>query len=258
MVRILALGDPHGSEKIKKIPIKDIDLILVPGDIGDASLMQKLYNDRLNGKKVDNKLRIKGFIENHDSAIKLLKYLSKFAPVFLVYGDLEYGDEITKKRSKELNYKLPYFSKSVSYLKNVRIINNKLVSFKGIRILGLEIFKDVNWVEEFKPDSYEKRLKIAEKQTLKARNFLNKKNTDILLCHYPPYGVLDKISSKRVPKKWLGKHSGSRTILEYIEENHPKLVLCGHIHNSKGKKKIGDTIVYNLGHSGDYQIIEIN
>ena len=37
MVRILAIGDPHGAlDKIRKIPIKEIDLILLTGDIGKS------------------------------------------------------------------------------------------------------------------------------------------------------------------------------------------------------------------------------
>jgi Icc-related predicted phosphoesterase len=41
-MKILTIGDPHGDlEKIKKIPIKNIDLILVTGDIGKATLARK-------------------------------------------------------------------------------------------------------------------------------------------------------------------------------------------------------------------------
>jgi len=38
-MKILAIGDPHGDiKRIKEIPIKGIDLILITGDIGKADL----------------------------------------------------------------------------------------------------------------------------------------------------------------------------------------------------------------------------
>jgi len=33
--------------------------------------------------------------------------------------------------------------------------------------------------------------------------------------------------------------------------------LCGHIHEAKGKAKIGRTPVYNLGERGDYAVFNI-
>ena len=43
-MRILAIGDPHGDlSKIKKIPLKGVDLILLTGDLGKADLARKRY-----------------------------------------------------------------------------------------------------------------------------------------------------------------------------------------------------------------------
>ena len=85
----------------------------------------------------------------------------------------------------------------------------------------------------------------------------NFSNIDILLCHQPPYKILDTVGFKEAPKSWLGKHAGSKVILDYVKKKQPKLVLCGHIHEAKGMKKIGKTKVYNLGCSGSYQVIDI-
>ena len=38
MVKYLVVGDPHGSEKVFEIPIRDPDVILIPGDIGKDDL----------------------------------------------------------------------------------------------------------------------------------------------------------------------------------------------------------------------------
>jgi len=97
----------------------------------------------------------------------------------------------------------------------------------------------------------------AKKQTEKAKKVLNRfVGIDILVCHQPPYGSLDKVTSEFAPSHWKGKHAGSRAILNYIKSRQPKYVFCGHIHEGEGMKKIGRTMVYNLGVAG-YRIIDI-
>jgi len=101
----------------------------------------------------------------------------------------------------------------------------------------------------------------AKKDSAKAKKILNHfgKNLDILLCHGPPKGYLDKVSGKYgAPKRFWGKHAGSKIILDYILKKQPRYVFCGHIHEGKGKTKIGKTEVYNVGVSGDYVLLDIN
>jgi Icc-related predicted phosphoesterase len=62
----------------------------------------------------------------------------------------------------------------------------------------------------------------------------------VLVVHSPPHGFGDRTSA--------GQHVGSRAILEAVEAKRPKLVLCGHIHDSWGAREtVGDTPVANLG-----------
>jgi len=118
--------------------------------------------------------------------------------------------------------------------------------------------QNVNWVRDFKPSDYQKEMKKARKGTEKAKRILrNFSKLDILLCHQPPYSILDKVSFPEAPKHWKGKNAGSKAILDYVKKYQPKYVLCGHIHEGKGRAKIGKTEVINLGCSGDYKIIEI-
>ncbi len=43
-MKICVIGDPHGNlEKIKKIPLKNVDLIILTGDLGDSSSSKKLF-----------------------------------------------------------------------------------------------------------------------------------------------------------------------------------------------------------------------
>ena len=79
---------------------------------------------------------------------------------------------------------------------------------------------------------------------------------DILLTHVPPYGVLDRVDSASIPPAWIGRHAGSKSVLEYIRLKQPHYVFCGHIHESAGFEKLGQTEVYNLG-AGGCKIIEL-
>ena len=61
----------------------------------------------------------------------------------------------------------------------------------------------------------------------------------ILCPHAPPHGACDRIHS--------GLHVGSTALRAFIEREQPDLVLCGHIHEARGKEKIGRTLVVNPG-----------
>jgi len=121
----------------------------------------------------------------------------------------------------------------------------------------VEYFIDVSWIREFRPSDYKDNLNGARKETKKVRRILSRFNGfDILVCHQPPYGILDKVTAKFAPRHWQGKHAGSKAILDYIKKEQPKYVFCGHIHEGKGYKKVGNSEVYNLGVCG-YKIVEI-
>lgn len=63
--------------------------------------------------------------------------------------------------------------------------------------------------------------------------------TKILVCHAPPKGTVDCLSS--------GESAGSTAIREFLEDNQVELVVCGHIHEARGKELIGDIAVVNPG-----------
>lgn len=263
-MKILVIGDPHGDvKKLRKIPKKDVDLILLTGDLGKADLMRKMVFENIERKKkgleekeFSPRQKKKAFMEAYNSSMIVVKYLSKFSPVYTIYGNVESSNSETKNYSKKIGLPLPLLTDNLNKIKGVRVINNKLVKLNRIRIGGLEYFVDTNWVVDFKPSDYSKKLKKAMKETKKARSVLKKfGRVDILIHHQPPYGYLDKVG-KMAPKTWQGKHAGSKLILNYIKNNKPKYAFCGHIHEGEGHVKIGKTEVYNLG-VGGWKIIEL-
>ena len=268
-MRILTVGDPHGDiKKIKKIPVKGIDLILITGDLGKADFARKFSFENFRRKKEGlpelkfSKLETKNvYQEIYSSTLNVLKYFSKNIPTYSILGNVGNNmivDSKVRKDEKEFKVKLPYLGREFNKLHNFYLVKNVVRNINGLRVGFLEYFVDTNWVQNFKPANYSKRLNKSRKETVKARKILNNfKNLDILVCHQPPYGYLDKVSPKyNPPKSWIGKHAGSKVILDYIKKYQPQYVFCGHIHEGEGRAKIGKTEIYNLGVAG-YKIINL-
>ena len=75
----------------------------------------------------------------------------------------------------------------------------------------------------------------------------------ILVSHTPPLQTTtDRLRN--------GKHVGSTAVREYIEEYQPNLCIAGHIHDARGKDKIGSTPIYNPGmfRAGGWLEIQVN
>lgn len=75
----------------------------------------------------------------------------------------------------------------------------------------------------------------------------------VLVVHNPPFGTdCDKIPGDI--------HVGSKMLRSYIEEIKPVLVVTGHIHESQGISKIGETFVINPGAlaAGEYAWVYIS
>ena len=65
--------------------------------------------------------------------------------------------------------------------------------------------------------------------------------TDVLLCHSPPYGIMD--TPGRAGKG--SKHIGSKTLLDRVIEIKPKIMVFGHNHNSNGVIEVDGTTFIN-------------
>jgi uncharacterized protein len=99
---------------------------------------------------------------------------------------------------------------------------------------------------ELDDDELERRLEagFAEVQHCRVR---------ILCPHAPPQGT----ACDRLPS---GEHVGSAVIRSFVEREQPDLVLCGHIHESRGSDRIGGTEVVNPGPAlaGHYAVVEVD
>ena len=98
--------------------------------------------------------------------------------------------------------------------------NFRYIQDESIKLFGLKIYGTA-WSLPFNNWAFslpEKRLKIYWDNI--------PDTTDILLCHCPPYEIMDKTGS--------GSHIGSKTLLTRVMEIKPKIVVFGHNHNGYG------------------------
>ncbi len=74
----------------------------------------------------------------------------------------------------------------------------------------------------------------------------------IFCPHSPPHGTAcDRLRS--------GAHVGSRSLRAFVEDAQPDLVLCGHIHESRGEDAIGRARIANPGpaFAGRYAVVDV-
>lgn len=268
-MKILAVGDPHGDmKKISKIPKKDIDLVLCTGDVGKADFARKFHFGNVRRKQqgleeleYGGKINKKVYMQIYESSLEVWKYLSRIAPTYSILGNVGMNmvyDWKMKKEEKKYGIKLPSLRKGINKIKNFYFVRNVVRNIRGLRVGFLEYFDDVCWYKEFGIKE-KKKIGKAKKETVKAKRILeNFGAVDILICHQPPFGYLDKVSGKwGAPKAYVGKHAGSKVILDYVKKYKPKYIFCGHIHEGEGKAKIGKSEIYNLGVAG-YKVISLN
>jgi Icc-related predicted phosphoesterase len=72
----------------------------------------------------------------------------------------------------------------------------------------------------------------------------------IMVCHTPPRDTATDVIRS-------GMHVGSQAVRDFILKHKPHVCISGHIHESRGKDKIGDTMVLNAGMFRDGWYIEV-
>ena len=145
-------------------------------------------------------------------AMEMLEGIDK--PLVLVPGNAESHAELTEAAPD-----------------HATVLHGSGAEVSGLRLFGLGYGVPTT---PFGPQSCD--LTEAEAEDLLAPCAV----ADILILHSPPKGLADEHSA--------GLSLGSTAIREAIVRIQPKLALCGHIHDSWGKRgTIGRTEVVNLG-----------
>lgn len=122
--------------------------------------------------------------------------------------------------------------------KNIIYLEESSVTIEGIKIYGTPITPYFfNWAFNRYPGQ------DIEQHTRKIPN-----DTDILITHGPPCGILDANAK--------GEHCGCPSMLSKIQEVKPKLLICGHIHEGYGRLQKEKSLYVNaslLNHRYEYK-----
>ncbi len=186
-------------------------------------------------------LRLLHISDIHCSEAKLENVLNKEKfDILVLSGDLQCYDLLELlKDVKEKIVAVTGNMDDISLARKLKewgvLIEGILIKKNGIKIAGVSGLDPITSINELES---------------KYKNELY--NLDVLVSHHPPKGVVDKT--------FLGIRAGLNELREFIEKYDPKLHLCGHIHEARGKELLGKTIVVNPGplQKGYYAIIEIN
>ena len=191
-------------------------------------------------------MRILAVADIHGSQYRLnlvLKNIDRYSPdLIVICGDItQFGPgELAKTLLDQIpvetltvtgNIDSDDVKKGIDDSKAINIEMKKIIK-KGIPFVGISGTK----TDEFK--------------FLEGKKMID--NKTVIVSHVPPYGLQDKI--------FIGLHGGSKELREIIDKYHPRLVLCGHIHEDPGYTENNGSITVNcsMGKRGEGAIIEID
>ncbi len=174
------------------------DLLIVAGDLTGRDTIDQWgdFFEWLSRQRYTKKIFIAG---NHD-------------------GLLEHCDPRVK--AKEV-CGVDFINHGIEYLQDSG------TEFNGYKIWGSPW---TSWFEGLNPNcaAFTKKTEYELYQQWK----LIPRDTDILITHNPPHGILDTVRDYHTRKE---KNIGSLTLLQGLEEIQPKLHVFGHIHEHGGK-----------------------
>jgi Icc-related predicted phosphoesterase len=125
-----------------------------------------------------------------------------------------------------------YFESNPPHAKSL-ITNAVYLNDSGIEIEGIKI-----WGSPVQPWFYDWAFNRQRGEDIRKHWDLIPTETDILITHGPPYGILDETAR--------GELVGCEDLLKVIQQRvKPRLHVFGHIHEGYGKTEIGETIFVN-------------
>lgn len=291
-MKILIIGDLHGRKPI--IKNENFDAIVLIGDICDDRKIAPFYKEYFKllrdqnieedfdkwiikkiGKKKLEIYEKKSLVEGN----RILKYLDKFnKPMFMVAGnwDQSYGKSKIKDMKDYYNYRKwfydswlgdkinPQLARGIRNLKNLMF---NCVEFNRVNFIGYglssgpekikrNIVKEVGKIKLERLKKANKR--ISNKLSFAYKNRKNKNLPTFFVTHNIPYKTKLDIGKDKNSYAYK-KHLGSTIARDFCKKFKPLICVGGHVHEGKGKDKIGETTIINPGYGSRAQVlIEIN
>jgi len=197
---------------------------------------------RLIPEKRSTKVRIYAVADVHGRPARIeriRRHIIHYAPdVLVIAGDItsyRYPRQVLSQFDR-----LPIPVLVVRGNTDLRRMEDLFGGFNNIFSLHLNCIKiqGVNFVgaSGTVPVPFRSRVALREKRLISQLKFLLDRES-VFIAHPPPYGTLDRVMGLF--------HAGSHAVKDLIDETQPRLMLCGHIHEDFGHKRIGNTHVVN-------------
>lgn len=252
-LKILAISDFHGKFPRLLKEDKDFDIIISPGDYCSTAKIREIKFRNWESEKewydiIGRRKARRLVLESVRGGERVVERLVSYGkPVFGIPGNSDFtgSDEEDWK-----TYQKNHYGEHTKH-KNYKDIDMKRRLYKGFQLIG---FGESSFPEKKgDPLLYDIWYGLLERIFKKRR----KRIPVIFVSHNPPYGVLDKVGMKSSPM--YGEHLGSEVARDIVKRFRPLLCISGHIHESQGRKKLGNTVVVNCGYAnkGEYAVIEI-
>lgn len=145
----------------------------------------------------------------------------KDLPFFFVWGNVDFA------QSRALSLDLSKYEKLKNSLGLPMYLHNKIFNVNNLSIGGSNFLENNEVVND------------------------SVFNAKLFLSHEPPFAT-------NLDKTFYGTHIGSEFLKKKILINQPKTWICGHVHESKGNIKLGQTNVYNCGPADRYNYLLLN
>ncbi len=199
-MRITAISDTHMRHK--KVNLPGGDLILCSGDISS-----------------------RGFFEEIKSFCKWFE-VQRYDSCVFIAGNHDFGFQDHKQECEELlkDYAITYLEDSHMIFPEEEYLYDESITIYGSPWQP-EFY---NWAFNLPRNGWELEQKWNDIP----------ENTDILLTHGPPYGILDVVKGRT-------DHLGCELLIERLKIVKPKIHIFGHIHTGYGYYFDGTTHFIN-------------
>jgi hypothetical protein len=218
-LRVVCISDTHSRESKLKSPLPEGDVLVHAGDFSNVGTMREnqAFRNYMDAQLYSQKIVIAG---NHDTTMQtdyFVKYGERFHTMLFrdpKFDPVAYSIQCREIISNSSHPSYSYLEDSSCYLSNNGVDT-------ALKVYGAP------WQPEFCDWAF--NLPLGPE--LKEKWDMIPNDTDVLITHGPPLGILDLASS--------GYRCGCPNLLEAIKNRvKPRLHIFGHIHEHYGKRYI--------------------
>ena len=192
----------------------------------------------------NKKIHIIALSDNHcDYSFKMPDIPDGVTSILIHAGDATFTDKPTElqdfiewmKTQTQFDHKIwiagnhslaiedfPYNAEVIDNETGSTYIHDKVIEIEGLKFLG----------SNFTPEFNNWAFNLTEKQS--KIYWENAPEADVIICHGPPHGILDKVTPEYPDERPLG----CEYFKQYLERVKPKVAIFGHIHGSFGHETI--------------------